>query len=140
MRKLKLLWKILKITSTDKIVSGFIVFIFLASLGIQVVEPNILSYSDALWYAFISFTTIGFGDIVAVTFLGRMLTVMISLYGILIVGLIPGILVSYFTEATRIKTDETVIMFLDKLENLPSLSKEELENISNNVKKRRYQL
>lgn len=138
MKKLKLLWSILKTTGVNKIVTGFIAFIFCVAFGILIIEPGITNYGDALWFTFVSFTTIGYGDLYAVTFLGRILTAFLTVYGVLVIALIPGVLVSYFTEITSLKQDETISMFLDKLENLPSLSKEELTEMSNNIKKRRY--
>ncbi|MPN10646.1 hypothetical protein SDC9_157941 [bioreactor metagenome] len=64
----------------------------------------------------------------------------LALYGIIVVALIPGVLVSYFTEIKSMKENETIIQFLDKLENLPNLSKDELAKISDNVKQRRYKI
>ena len=117
MKKLKLLWTILKSVEADKIFLGFIAFMLCIALGIQWIEPNINNYSDALWYCFTVVTTIGFGDMVAVTLTGRILTVILSLYGILIVALIPGIIVSYFMEFRTKNQKETTEIYLEKLEN-----------------------
>ncbi|MFV0550849.1 MAG: potassium channel family protein [Anaerorhabdus sp.] len=140
MKRLKLLWKILRLTGTDKIVSGFFVFLLLSTFVVMLVEPQIKNYGDALWFTFSSFTTIGYGDIVVTTFAGRVITMILALYGIIVVALIPGVLVSYFTEIKSMKENETIIQFLDKLENLPNLSKDELAKISDNVKQRRYKI
>ncbi len=140
MKRLKLLWRILRLTGTDKIVSGFIVFLLMCTFLIMIVEPGITNYGDALWFTFASFTTLGYGDIVVTTFIGRIITMVLTLYGIVVVALIPGVLVSYFTEIKSMKEDETIMQFLDKLENLPNLSKEELMKISVNVKQRRYKI
>lgn len=137
---LRRLWKILKITKVDKIFIGFLVFVLGMSLIIQVVEPNIVTYGDAIWYSFSVITTIGFGDYYAVTTIGRTCTILVGLYGILIVGLIPGVLVSYYVEFLNVKADQTVGAFMEKLENLENLSKEELRQISEKVKEKRYKL
>ena len=57
-----------------------------------------------------------------------------------IVALIPGILVSYFIEFNKIKSNESVVAFLDQLEHLDTLSKEKLRELSKKVKNRRYRL
>ena len=75
MRRIRLLWRILKITHADKLLFGFLVYFILTSIMIYLVEPNIQTVGDSLWYCFAASTTIGFGDIVAVTLLGRVLTV-----------------------------------------------------------------
>ena len=136
MKKSRVLLDILKTTNTDKILLSFIGFVFLCALGIWFVEPKIDTYGDALWFCFTAFTTIGFGDIVVTTLLGKLITIIISLYGILVVALIPGVVVSYYTGKLKMKTDESLFVFLDKLERLPELSKEELQEISKKAKER----
>lgn len=124
MRRIRLLWRILKITHADKLLFGFLVYFILTSIMIYLVEPNIQTV----------------GDIVAVTLLGRVLTVILCIYAILIIALIPGVVVSYFIEFNKIKSKESVVVFLDQLEHLETLSKEELRELSQKVKQRRYRL
>ena len=140
MKKLKLLWRILKTTDVDKFLIGFTGFLLLCSFVFMVVEPGVEHYGDGLWYAFTVFTTIGFGDIVATTTIGRLLTMLLGLYGILIVALIPGVLVNYYSEMSKMKANSSVAEFLDKLEHLSELPKKELDKISLAVKKKRYKL
>lgn len=140
MRRIRLLWRILKITHADKLLFGFLVYFILTSIMIYLVEPNIQTVGDSLWYCFAASTTIGFGDIVAVTLLGRVLTVILCIYAVLIIALIPGVVVSYFIEFNKIKSKESVVVFLDQLEHLETLSKEELRDLSQKVKQRRYRL
>lgn len=140
MKKLKLLWKILKSIGAEKILTGFIGFILIMAGIFTFIEPNIDSYGDALWYCFAVVTTIGFGDLYAVTALGRVLTIILSLYGILIIALIPGVFVSFYMEFLKIKADESMMSFLDKLERLEELSKEELREISEKVKAKKYKI
>lgn len=140
MKKIKLLWKILRLTGTDKIVSGFIVFYFIATFLILITEPTITNYGDAMWFTFVSFTTIGYGELLATKLLSRIVTVFVALYGIIVVALIPGVLVSYFTEIKSMKENDTVMEFLNKLERLPELTKDELSEIAENVKKKKYKI
>lgn len=140
MKKLKLLWRILKSVQADKIFIGFIMFNLVVAIGIQMVEPNINTYGDALWYCFTVITTIGFGDLTVVTVIGRVLTGVLSMYGIIVVALIPGVIVSYFMEFKTKNLDDTTEMYLERLENLENLSKEELRELSELIKKRRYKL
>ena len=44
-------------------------------------------------------------------------------------------MVNYYGQIVEMQRRETAMMFLDKLERLPELSKEELEDISKRVKK-----
>lgn len=140
MKKLKILWKILKSTNADKIVISFIIFINIMAIAFTFVEPSITTYGDGLWYCFTIVSTIGFGDFYAVTTLGRICTIILSLYGILVIALIPGIIVSFYMEFIKQKSDDNISAFLEKLEHLEDLSKEELAEISSKVKSRKYKL
>lgn len=84
MKRLKLFWMVVKRTHMDKLVYVFVISLFIAAAIITAVEPEIYSYGDGLWYTFVACTTIGFGDSAAVTTIGRILTVYMALYEILI--------------------------------------------------------
>ena len=45
-------------------------------------NPNINNLSDALWWAFTTFTTVGYGDITAVTTNGRIIAAIMMIFGI----------------------------------------------------------
>ena len=116
MKKLKILWGILRHTHADRILLGFVLFLLADAAIIQIVEPDINRYGDALWYCYAVISTAGFGDIVAVTLIGKTCSVLLTIY-------------------TQRK--ETLAAFMDKLERLPELSKDELETISRNIKRYR---
>lgn len=137
MKRLRLLWHILKMTGAHKIMLGFVGFLFLSAAIFTILEPGITHYGDGIWYCFAVFTTIGFGDMVAVTTLGRLLTILLGLYGLFIVALIPGIVVNYFTEISKRSLNQSIVDILDQLEHLPDLSKEELEQLSASIRRNR---
>ena len=113
---------ILKRTKATQILSGYIVFLFASAAIIQLVEPDINRYA-------------GFGDIVAMTFVGKLVSVLVTIYTIFVVAIVTGVVVNYYGQIVEMQRRETAMMFLDKLERLPELSKEELEDISKRVKK-----
>ena len=69
-------------------------------------ELNINTFGDALWYCFAIVTTIGFGDITAVTIPGRIISVILGLYGLIVVALITSIIVNFYSE-TKNAGDES---------------------------------
>ena len=71
----------------------------------------------------------------AVTFIGKICSVLITVYAIYAIAIITGVVVNFYTQMVEMQRKETLTMFMDKLERLPELSKEELEVISKNVKK-----
>lgn len=140
MKKFKLIWKILKATSVDKILIAYVIFILISGFILSQIEPQIHNFGDGIWYCCVSFTTIGFGDIVATTLIGRIITIIVSILGMILIALITGVLVNYYQEFIKIKAKESVSEFLDKLEKLPELSKEELKEISQSVKNHKYKI
>ena len=71
----------------------------------------------------------------AVTFIGKICSVLITVYAVYAIAIITGVVVNFYTQMVEMQRKETLTMFMDKLERLPELSKEELEVISKNVKK-----
>lgn len=134
MRKLRILGRILLRTGSYHILTVFLLVFLLASLLLWMCEPDIESLRDSFWYSFVAMTTIGFGDIVAGTALGRIITVVLTVYGIFIVALVPGIVVSYYIELLKVREKESMDLFFEQLCRLPELSRTELEEIANLAK------
>ena len=133
--KLKRLWVVLKRTGALEILFSFFILCIFASIILTNIEPSIKTIGDGIWYCFVASTTIGFGDIYATTTIGRVITIFISFCGIFVYAIMTGVVVSYYTEYLSNKKDETISLFLEKLENLPNLTKKELKEISEKVKK-----
>ena len=133
MKRIKVLGSVLKRTRADKIIIGFIVFIFAIAAVIQLVEPDINRYG-ALWYCYAVISTAGFGDVVAVTFIGKMCSVLLTIYSLFVVAIATGVVVNFYTQMVELQRKERLAMFMDQLERLPELSREELENISRKVR------
>ncbi|RHW42605.1 potassium channel protein [Neobacillus notoginsengisoli] len=77
----------------------FITLLFLIAFGIAVhfLEPEtFLTIYDGIWWAFITATTVGYGDYVPQSFLGRTAAVLLILFG---AGLVSFYLVSLATAA-----------------------------------------
>ncbi len=57
-------------------------------------DANIVTGGDALWWAIVTITTVGYGDFYPVTFLGRDTAVIVMLAGVGIIGALASILAS----------------------------------------------
>ena len=133
-RTLRLLRDAFKTAGADKIFSGYILWFFISAVPIWLWEPNINTYQDSLWFCFASATTIGYGDVSAVTLLGRIITVFLSIYSIGVVAIFTAVVASFFTDIARLKASDSAREFSDDLEHLSELSKEELEQLSQRIK------
>ena len=131
----RLLRSLFRVTGADKVFISYFIFFFICSIVIWIFEPHINKIVDSLWYCFVASTTIGFGDYTAVTLVGRIFTVILSIYSLGVVAIFTGVITSYFMENSKLKANESVRHFIDDLEHLDELSKEELKEISNKVKK-----
>lgn len=130
MKKLRILKQILVRTKASELLITFFIFIFIVSFVIFLVEPDIHTYRDALWYCYATVTTIGFGDVVVTTAISKVLSVILSIYAALIIAIVTGVIVNYCNQLLQLRQQETLAAFLDKLEHLPDLSKEELEDLA----------
>ena len=99
--RLDILKKIIRKTYATEILLGIVLLIVAISLILPAFEPGIDSFGDALWYCFAIVTTIGFGDIFATSLIGRILSVVLGLYGIIVVSLITSIIVNFYGELKK---------------------------------------
>jgi len=77
-----------------------IAVITFASIGMLIVEhdpaSNIKTAEDALWWAMVSITTIGYGDRFPVTDAGRIIATVLMICGIGLFGTLSGVAASFF--------------------------------------------
>ena len=116
--KVQVLFRIIVSTFSLEILFGLLTMIICFSLVLASVEPTatdatITSFPDALWYCFAVVTTIGFGDLVAKTLIGRILTVILGLYGLIVVAVITSIIVNFYNETSG-KKDQKEIKEISK--------------------------
>lgn len=135
MKKLRILKQILIRTRAHKILFSYLLFILADALIILIAEPDINNYFDALWYCYATLSTVGFGDIVVTTLIGKIASILLTIYSLLAIAIITGVVVNYYDQIIQIQQDETLAAIIHKLEHLPECSKEELAQISENAKK-----
>ena len=98
--------KIIRKTYAAEILFGIVLLIVAFSVLLTHLEEGIGSFGNALWYCFAIVTTIGFGDYSATTTVGRILSVILGLYGIIVVALITSIIVNFYGEMKSDDDDE----------------------------------
>lgn len=74
-------------------------YVFLSALLIFNVEPDSFNdFFDAVYWATVSLTTVGYGDIYPVTVIGRIVSMISSFFGIAVVAMPAGILTAGLME------------------------------------------
>ncbi|MBQ8305362.1 MAG: ion transporter [Blautia sp.] len=78
-------------------------YILISALIIFNVEPDSFNtFFDAIYWATVSLTTVGYGDIYPVSTMGRIITMISSVFGIAVVALPAGIITAgYMTELEK---------------------------------------
>ena len=134
--QLRTLKRIIKYTKTDKFIIALLVYIAGAALAIWIVEPGIETYGDSLWYCYATCTTIGFGDVVVTTTVARILSVGLSILAMVTLALITGVVVNYYMEIMRIRNQKNFSGYLEQLDHIDDLSREELLELLKRLKEK----
>ena len=110
--KIQVLWKVLrKEKSVLLTVLGIAVFyVFLTALIMFNAEPHVNpvtgattfeDFFDALYWATVTLTTVGYGDMIPVTDIGRFVSMLSSLFGVAIIALPSGVITASYLEELR---------------------------------------
>lgn len=84
-----------------------VAYILIAALVIFNVEPDSFnSFFDAIYWATVSLTTVGYGDIYPITTIGRIVTMVSSIFGIAIVALPAGIITAGYMNEINPEDEE----------------------------------
>ena len=76
-----------------------VAYILISALVIYNVEPESFeTFFDAIYWATISLTTVGYGDIYPITTIGRIVTMFSSAFGIAIIALPSGVITAGYLE------------------------------------------
>lgn len=98
---------------------SFLLIWLLGGMGFHLLEygqnPSLGGSLDSLYWAFTTLTTVGFGDIVAVTTGGRILTMGIMAGGIGVYGALAGLLAAYLVKGSR-EPEPDLARRLDRME------------------------
>ena len=106
--RLDLLRDIVQKTYAAEIIFGLLLLIASFSFVLLYTDGAAFGgeYTNALWYCFAVVTTIGFGDMTAASTIGRIVSVILGIYGIVVVALITSIIVNFYGEMKKACDDE----------------------------------
>ena len=109
-KSISLIMNVLKQQKESLLVVGGLAvgYIFISALVVISIEPETFpSFFDAIYWATISLTTVGYGDIYAVSTAGKVITMISSVFGVAIVALPAGIITAgYVEELNRSKDNQ----------------------------------
>jgi voltage-gated potassium channel len=65
------------------------------------------SFGDALWWSIVTTTTVGYGDISPATPIGRIIAIILMIFGIGMIGMLTGTITTYFTNKAPQKNQKS---------------------------------
>ena len=99
------------------ILAALIFFIFLFGYLFYVSEPDVRDLGDGIWWALVTITTVGYGDITPVTTLGRIVASSLMLLGLGLIATITAIVSAKFIQNfVDHHTNDDVLEKLDEMQ------------------------
>ena len=108
-RSLRIIGNVLQRSKDSLIAVGTlaIAFILISAMIIFNAEPDSFdNYFEAVYWATISLTAVGYGDIYPVTVIGRAVAMISSLFGVAVVALPAGIITAGYMRAIEQRLDQ----------------------------------
>lgn len=96
---------------TMYVCSSAVLLIYIGSLAILDVErtapgAKITDFGRALWWTFVTVTTVGYGDLSPVTWQGKCIAVGLMVTGIALIGIVTATLASWIVDSVDSETDK----------------------------------
>ncbi|GAB3786077.1 potassium channel family protein [Spirosoma horti] len=84
----------------------------------RVPDANIKTPSDALWWAFVTITTVGYGDRFPVTSFGRLIAAVLMIAGVGLFGTFTGYVANFFVEDDQEQSDNDMQTLIGEVRQL----------------------
>lgn len=134
-------YKNLEESEFGRVFIAFILIFIILPIPLVWIEPQMKTYEDVLWWAIQTTTTVGYGDIVPVTQIGRLVGVILMIIGIGLIGTLASFLTRLFLSAKRLSFKQVLhnsehwgIEEVKEMEQHLSRTKEKLKEKEKNKK------
>ena len=127
--------------SFQAVIFILVIMIIMAAAGVYLIEsrvqPDVFSSIPAsMWWAVVTLTTVGYGDVTPVTPLGRFLGALITILGVGLAALPAGILANGLANELELRKQELELRFRELIQHSEIdfiLDKEKIEEIRKEV-------
>ncbi len=100
-REKKILFTVLGIAVFYIFVSALVMFNAEPHINPETGQASFENFFDALYWATVTLTTVGYGDVTPVTDIGRFISMVSSLFGVAIIALPSGVITAAYIEELR---------------------------------------
>ncbi len=100
-----------RLKTMQAVVLSVVLLLWIGSVAVLSAERNVTesainTFGDALWWAFVTVTTVGYGDFSPVSVEGRIVAVLMMLVGIALIGVVTASVAAWFVQLTSGSDDE----------------------------------
>lgn len=127
----KYMEKFLKTNNFNYIIWITLSTLFIGAIGIHLAEG--ISFGNALWWSFVTISTVGYGDISPHTIIGRIIAGIVMLTGIGFLGMLTATIATFFLKKNNCTSykNQTIEDIKTTLDNFDELNVEDINNICN---------
>ncbi|MBC1434611.1 potassium channel family protein [Paenilisteria rocourtiae] len=124
------LYSFLRTNGFNRVINTFVILVIVIPIPLIWAEPSIKNYPDAIWFSIVTTTTVGYGDIVPVTGVGRFLAILLMLFGIGFIGALTSTIRSFITNnRKKLSSSEKITKITRSIEQAGTLSEAEINII-----------
>ena len=114
---LSLLLRVFNNKRLRTVLSLILFFIVIFGFIFFITEPDVKSFSDGLWWALVTITTVGYGDITPMTSIGRLVASALMFLGLgLIASLTAVVSVKFIQNFVDHHTNDDVLEKLEEMQ------------------------
>ncbi len=96
--------------------------LFISALSMKWIEPEFETYGDALWWAVVTTTTVGYGDLYPETTVGKIVAGVLMIVGIGTIGVITGTVAAMFSNNNRNNLPSELEEIRRKINSYPNIN------------------
>jgi voltage-gated potassium channel len=128
-RAYKRIGRVLKTNDFDHVLWFTFCVIFLGAISISYIDD--MEIGDALWWSFVTTTTVGYGDIAPTSVGGRIIAVCLMLIGIGFLSTLTSTIATFFIKDAEKSTyeNEEITRIVNKLSDFNNLSVEDINTM-----------
>ncbi|MBQ2962600.1 potassium channel family protein [Methanobrevibacter sp.] len=125
----KFVERILDATYLDRIIAVFIVIILGSIIALYCFDPNIKTIFDAVWFVFQTITTVGYGDMIPTSPIGRFIGLIVLIAGVMMFSVFTACFAYIFNDKVFKKENEEFNQKMNTLKDNLNETKSSIDEI-----------